>query len=65
MNGKQVATGQGLGLSAGQIFVWLLEAYVFADPVPAEIAIAFGTVIAGVIHYLQARISRNEKDILQ
>lgn len=46
---KSVGAVAGVGLALGQIVVWLLETFALAEPVPGEIAIAIGTVLAAVI----------------
>lgn len=50
-----VALSQGIGIPLGQILVWGLEAFLLADPIPGQVAIAIGTVIGGAIHYIKSR----------
>lgn len=57
---KPLVTSTGLGIAAGQIAVWLLEAFVLAEPIPSTVAVAIGTVLTGIIHYAKERL-RNEK----
>jgi len=61
-NTTDLAASQGIGIPTGVILVWLLETFVLADPVPAVVAIAFGTVIGGVIQFIKSRFN-HEKDI--
>ena len=50
-----LGVSQGIGIPLGQIVVWILEAFLLADPIPSEIAIAIGSVIGGAIYFLKAR----------
>ena len=53
---KQVGTSTGLGIAAGQVVVWILEAFLLAEPIPSAVAVAIGTVLVGAIHYVKARL---------
>lgn len=61
MKHKELIASQGIGLPAGQIVVWILEAFVLAEPIPAQVAIAIGTMLGGIFQYIATRYKR-EKD---
>lgn len=50
MNGKKIVP-QVVGMALGSIAVWASDAF-FAVKVPAEIAVAIGTVIAVIVSLL-------------
>lgn len=61
---KQVAV-QGSGIAVGQIVVWFLQAFVLADPIPAEIALLIGQVLGGALGWIGIRLDnvfKREKD---
>lgn len=55
-----LAASQGVGIPTGIVVVWLLEAFVLADPVPGVVAVAIGNMIGGAIQFLKSRFF-NEK----
>ena len=68
MNGTtgRVLTAMGLGVPLGQIVVWYLETFQLEQPIPSEVAMAFGTVLGGALHFavrgFQLLLSRRKSD---
>lgn len=50
-----------VGLALGQIATWSLETFVLADPIPSQIAIAFGTVMAGALTFIARSLEKKDE----
>ncbi len=50
---RKVTLGAAVNGSMG-LLAWALNAYALPEPIPAEVAIGFATVVTGIIQYMVA-----------